>query len=280
MVIKNAAVGADVSAKTEIYYPETDDMPMPDGRYQSIHYLDLLVMLKVFFRLRDDVEVGGDIFIYYVEGNPRVTIAPDCFVVIGVSLESFERNDTYLVWEVGKPPDFVLEIGSPNTWRNDLGEKRDIYASMGVGEYWMFDPSGGEHYGFALRGERLVDGEYRPLDMLEDADGGTWGYSPTLNLEFHWEEGSLRLYDPVGERWLPAHDELEDARDSAEVRAASAEVRAASAEALAQSAEARAEAERAARDSAEARARAERERAERLEARLRALQDDSPNADP
>ena len=102
---------------------------------------------------------------------------------------------------------------------------------MGVGEYWMFDPSGGDHYGFALRGERLVDGEYRRLEMQEDADGGVWGYSPTLNLEFHWEDGRLRLYDPVGERWLKNDEEADAARLSAEVRAESAEARIAELEA-------------------------------------------------
>ena len=231
MIAKNATLAADTSIQTEIFYPETDGMPLPDGRYQSEHLHDLLTMLRVFFRLRDDVEVGGDIFIYYVEGSPQLRIAPDCLVVIEVSMESFERNNTYLMWEVGKAPDFVLEIGSPSTWRNDLGDKRDLYASLGVGEYWMFDPSGGDHYGFALRGERLVDGEYRILEMREDADGRVWGHSPTLNLEFHWEDGSLRLYDPAGERWLQTSSELEAARVTAESRAESAESRVAELEA-------------------------------------------------
>ena len=106
---------------------------MPDAYYQSRHFLDLLAMLEVFFRLREDVVVGGNIFIYYVEGNPRLTVAPDCFVVTGVSVESFERNNTYLMWDVGKAPDFVLEIGSPSTAVNDVGRKRELYASMGIG---------------------------------------------------------------------------------------------------------------------------------------------------
>ncbi len=280
MVIKNAATGADVSAKTEIRYPEADETPLPDGFYQLWHFVELNLALKSFFRPRDDVVIAGNVFIYYWEGEPQIWVAPDCFVVMGVSLESFERNDTYLLWEVGKAPDFVLEIGSPSSVIEDLGWKRDLYARLGVVEYWMFDPSGGEHYGFALRGETLVDGEYRELEMVSGTDGSLSGHSAVLNLELHWREGRLRFYDPVGRRWLENMEETGSRAEFAEVRAASAEALAQSAEALAQSAEARAEAERAARDSAEARARAERERAERLEARLRALQDDSPNADP
>ena len=121
----------------------------------------------------------------------------------------------------------------------------------------MFDPSGGEHYGFGLRGERLVDGEYRTLEMRENADGGTWGYSPTLGLEFHWIEGSLRLYDPVGERWLQTPTEIEESRESAEARAESERV-------AREFAESRADAEREARETAEV-------RAAELEAELRRL---------
>ena len=264
MVIKNAVAGADASAKTEIFYPETDGMPLADGDYQFEHFVGLLFMLKAFFRDRPDVAVKGNTMLYYVEGNPYRWLSPDCYVAFGVDLALLRENNTYRVWDMGKPPDFVLEIGSPGTWRKDLVEKRDLYARMGIGEYWMFDPSGGEHYGFALRGERLVDGEYRPLEMREGADGGVWGHSATLNLEFHWEDGSLRLYDPVGGRWLLTQDESVDARETAESERESAEVQAGFAEVRAEFAEARAESDRAARESAEA-------RVAELEAELRRL---------
>ena len=233
MVAKNAALSASTSTKTEVFYPETDDMPLPDGLYQHSHFWEIISILNYFFRLRDDVVVAGDIFIYYVEGNPQVRIAPDCFVVFGVSRESFERNNTYLMWDVGKSPDFVLEIGSPSTVRNDLEDKRELYASLGIGEYWRFDPSGGDHYGEPLVGEELVDGEYRELEMVGGADGSVWGYSATLKLELHWEEGRLWSYDPVEERWLENMEETGVAREAAEAQV---------------------EVERSARESAEARA--------------------------
>ena len=34
-------------------------------------------------------------------------------------------------WEVGKPPDFVLEVGSESTAENDLIGKRRTYAQIG-----------------------------------------------------------------------------------------------------------------------------------------------------
>ena len=71
------------------------------------------------------------------------------------------------------------------------------------------------------------------------ADGGVWGHSPTLNLEFHWEDGSLRLYDPVGDRWLPTSSELEAARETAEAARETAEMARETAEVRAEAAEAR-----------------------------------------
>ena len=68
-----------------------------------------------------------------------------------------EGNNTYLLWEVGKAPDFVLEIGSKSTANADLVRKRELYAELGVGEYWRYDATGGEFYGEPLVGERLVD---------------------------------------------------------------------------------------------------------------------------
>ena len=217
-------------------------MPLPDGDYQFEHFIGLLFLLRSFFSGYPDVSVKGNTMLYYVEGDAGKWLSPDCYVAFGVDLALLRENNNYRVWDMGKAPDFVLEIGSPSTWRNDLEDKRDIYAGMGVGEYWLFDPSGGDHYGFALRGETLVDGEYRPLDMREDAEGGTWGHSPTLNLEFHWVGGILRVYDPVGERWLPTPDELVDEREAERARAEFAEVRAESERLARQSAEARADA--------------------------------------
>ena len=86
--------------------------------------------------------------------------------------------------------------------------------------------------------------------MREDADGGVWGASPTLSLELHWEEGCLRLYDPLGERWLQTPVEVEAARETAEAER---------------------ERERLARESAEVRAAESEARVAELEAEMRRL---------
>ena len=198
-------------------------------------------------------------------------VAPICFVLIGGNVDSVWENDTYLLWEVGKAPDFILEIGYPGATVRDLDDARDLYASLGVVEYWQFDPSGGDHYGAPLVGETLVDGEYHKMDMFHRADGSVWGHSPALNLELHWQNGRLRFYDLARHRWLESMTEM-IARIEAD-KAMTARIRAearAQAVARAESAEARAQAVARA-ESAEARAETAEARLAELEAELRRL---------
>ena len=217
-------------------YPESDGMPLPDGEYQAPIYRRIVRDLDDHFRDVPGVNVNGDTFIYYVEGNPRRSFSPDCYVVFGLTdaaLESLslEGNNTYLLWEVGKPPDFILEIGSPSTAATDMGRKRELYAELGVGEYWRFDATGGEFYGEPLVGERLVDGEYRRLEMRRESDGRVGGRSDVLNLDLWWTDGDLRFWDPAAESWLLRREEERTGRLAAQARAGTAENRAETAEA-------------------------------------------------
>ncbi len=221
---------------TTIFYPESDGMPLPDGEYQSPLLNDTVSPLRVHLRDVEGAHANGNTFLYYVEGDANRRVSPDCYVVFGLSeaaLESLsqEGNNTYLLWEVGKPPDYVMEIGSPSTWRRDLGAKRDLYARIGVGEYWRYDQTGGDFYREPLVGERLVDGEYRRLEMRRKSDGSVWGHSDALNLDLWWMEGELRYWDPVKGKWLLTHQEEKDARVAAEARVESEQARAESAEA-------------------------------------------------
>ncbi len=55
--------------------------------------------------------VSGDLLIYYQEGDPGVSIAPDVFVVMGAAKH---ERPSYRLWDEPKAPDFVLEVASPN----------------------------------------------------------------------------------------------------------------------------------------------------------------------
>ena len=227
---------------TAIVYPETDGMPLPDGEFQAPLYRRTVGALEVRYKDVPGARVNGDTFIYYVEGNPRRSVSPDCYVVLGLSeesLESIRRNNVYLVWEVGKAPDFILEIGSPSTGSVDLGRKRDLYAELAVGEYWRYDKTGGDFYGEPLVGERLVNGEYRRIDLHRESDGRVWSHSDALNLDLWWDGGELRFWDPVAGRWLLSHAEERAGRLAAEAGRMEAEAGRMEAEAGRLTAEAR-----------------------------------------
>lgn len=208
---KAGASGVELDTQsTDIHYPDSDDEPLPDGRYQEPYFTEIVGTVREYFSDRPDVEVSGNTFIYYEEGNPRRFISPDCHVTLGVTAEGFasmEARNTYLLWEIGKPPDFVLEIASESTARRDITEKRELYARIGMGEYWRFDGTGSEFYGEPLVGEYLAEGEYRRFEVALDAEGRPRGYSPALGLELCWETGRLRFYDPVAGEWLRTRSE-------------------------------------------------------------------------
>ena len=201
-----------------IFYPETDGMPLPDGEFQAPIYRRVVGTLEMEFDDLPDVWVNGNTFIYYVEGDNRISVSPDCYVALNISLESIERYNSYRVWEVGKPPDFVLEIASESTAREDVGRKRDLYAEMEVPEYWMYDETGGDFYGEPLVGLRLVDGEYSRIEMNRESGGRVWSRSDVLGLELWWEGGRLRFRDPISGRWLLTPEEERAGRLEAESR--------------------------------------------------------------
>lgn len=150
-----------IPAATAIIYSDSDGMPLPDGEFQSPNYVNTVGALRLHLRNVLGARVNGDNFIYYIEGNPRRSVAPDCYVALNLSedaIASIERHNTYLVWEVDKVPDFFPEIGSESTASNDTGPKRDLYADIGVSEYWRYDATGGDFCGETLVGKCLVDG--------------------------------------------------------------------------------------------------------------------------
>ena len=261
--------------QTAIIYPESDGQPMPDGEYQSPIHADALTTLRTHYRNSPAVRVNGNTFLYYIEGNPNISVSPDCYVATGLSpeqQENIDRNNTYRLWEVGKPPEFVMEIASYSTKSNDLAGKRDLYANLGISEYWRYDQTGGDHYGEPLVGERLINGEYQPLQMREDEDGRVWARSDALNLDLYWDDGALRFWDPVAEEWLRNHEEEHDGR--LEERAGRLEERAGrlAAESRADQEQAGRLAEQAARLTERSARQAAEQRAQTAESRLAELQ--------
>ena len=263
--------------QTAIIYPETDGQPMPDGEYQSLIFRKALTPLENHFREIPGAHVNGNTLLYYVEGDPNQSVSPDCYVVFGITPEALhslseEGNNTYLLWEVGKPPDFVMEIASKSTKSNDLISKRALYAELGIPEYWRYDQTGGDFYGDPLVGERLVDGEYQRIRMREDDDGRVWAHSPALNLALYWDNGDLRYWNPVAEKWLLNYEEEHAALLNAEERVAQEQAGRLAEQTAREIAESRAEQEQAGRLAAESRAQAAESRIAQEQAARQALE--------
>ena len=162
---------------------------------------------------RSSTIFGGELFIATSPDAPASSRrVPDLLIAFNTDPELYKENNGYIISEQRKPPDFVLEIASRSTGREDVTEKRDDYASMGVVEYWRFDETG-EYHGDRLAGDRLVDGEYQPLPIETLEGGALQGFSAALNLFLRWENGQLGWYDPATGRHIVT---FEDERARAE----------------------------------------------------------------
>ncbi len=137
---------------------------------------------------------------------------PDLLISFNADRTAAVEQGGYSMSAQGKPPDFVLEIASPTTGGVDYTDKRVDYATFGVPEYWRFDSSGGRRHDAPLAGDRLVDGEYQPIEIFRTDGTHLWGHSDVLNLDLCWEEGQLRWWDPVAQRYLNTQDEEAEGR--------------------------------------------------------------------
>ncbi len=245
-----------------------EPLPDPPRNYdmqQRIRNSAFDALLQAHFAHRTDVLICGEGYLRTDAGNDSERLAPDCVVAFGVDPGAIVERNGYVISEVGKPPDFVLEVASRSTGRRDYTVKRDGYAGYGVGEYWRFDRTGGRYHDAALAGDRLVGGVYEPFPVHRETSGLIWGHSPVLGLNLCWESGDLRFYDPVDEEFLRTPGEWRfRAVAEAETRAA-AEAHAAAESEARTAAEAEAHAAAEARTAAEAEARMLRERLRRLE---------------
>ena len=251
-------IGAARTARGAAQTPRKPPLPSPPkkpdmNQYNHYHRAAVGNTLYRHFAHRPDVLVSGEGYLCFERSRIRSGwLEPDLVVAFGVNPDEISENNGYEIDDVGKPPEFVMEVASLHTGRRDYTVKRDAYERYRAREYWRSDESGGRWHDAALAGDRLVDGKYVPIEIIQDEDGRFWGYSEVLGLNLCWDEGILRFYDPVAERFLPDSVELAYERDDAEARSRADKARADSAEARADDAEARSRAAEARADDAEA----------------------------
>ena len=195
-----------VTLSAEETLPDSDGRPMAesDEHYRAI--ISVRGPLEVLFRNRRDIYISGDLLVYYDPADSAKSVAPDVLVVRGVSPR---RRRSYVLWEEGKPPD---------SGRTDRVRKRELYARLGVAEYFLFDPVYGDprHEG-RLQCFRLYGGRSVPV-----GPGGASGSvaelaSEVLGVSMRPEAKRLRLRDLGRGKDLLYSDEMEEDRQAERV---------------------------------------------------------------
>jgi Uma2 family endonuclease len=248
-----------LSRPYEVEYPESDGLPMAESDPHRDEMTYLIEALKQHFRQRSDVYVSGNLFLYYRQGDPSACVAPDVFVVRGVPSH---RRRRYLLWEEGAAPCMVIEVTSRST-RHEDDEKTQLYAGLGVQDFFRFDPEG-SYLRPRLQGFRLHGKHYRR--MRPAADGSLRCRS--LDLTLLTEGSRLRLIDAVSGGRLLRFEESIAGQEAAETEAVLYAARAAQQAARAAQESVRAGQEAAARREAEKRAAELEEEVARLRAEL------------
>ena len=208
MTTRTGATGIGHISSMYEKYAHIERLPDPE-RVNDLEQMDWVVYflsaLTAFFVEREDVLISGEGYLCHeASGGMSGWLVPDCIVVFGVNPYAIKARNGYVINEIGKPPDFILEVGSRSTGARDYTVKREGYAGYGVREYWRFDHTGGDYHDAAIAGDLLVDGEYVAFEIIEEADGMKWGHSPVLGLDLCWVDKTLRIRIPETGEFLPS----------------------------------------------------------------------------
>ena len=93
----------------------------------------LIVLLSAYVDARDIGCLGHEKMMISLTRNDY---EPDVCFFTKAKARRFKSSQTRF-----PAPDFIAEILSPSTERNDRGIKFEDYAAHGVGEYWIVDPA-------------------------------------------------------------------------------------------------------------------------------------------
>lgn len=205
--------------------PNADRLPpLPSpprkGDMQTSIYFTIPAVANTLARhldaLREDTTtlVAGNGYICPTRNDWEGSPYPNMVVAFNVDTAAVYAANAYIISEIGKPPDFVLEIGyDDDTYLPEYPDRKDGYMHFGIPEYWRYDHTGGGYYGVALDGYHLApDGSYRPIDMRTEPNGVIWGYSETLELSLCWINRHSRFWDRKLQRYLSTPSEIAESR--------------------------------------------------------------------
>ena len=178
--------------------------------YRHVHSTGAPLHLKRYLGRPEATLVEADLWIVAQRGSGPLLV-PDLLIAFDVDPQLYYEQNGYVVSDQGKPPDFVLEVASRSTAERDTVVKRVEYARLGISEYWRFDHTG-EWHGARLAGDRLVEGRYEPIPIVERSAGVLEGQSEAIGLRLRWRDGELEWIDPATDRPIPSFDDEREAR--------------------------------------------------------------------
>ena len=190
--------------ETADLYPESDGKPMAETDLHIEAILRMRSIFRGYYTDTPDVYISGNLMMYYEDTRPPKAVSPDLLISFGVGKKP---RRTYKIWEEGKPPGFVVEFSSKSTAQNELNNKMELYARLGISEYFLCDVDR-RYLPAPLMGFRLIDGEY--VEIAPNANGGI--FSETLGLDFHVLADGFGIYDPVTQKWLQTPEEAANSR--------------------------------------------------------------------
>jgi len=189
----------------EIEYPEADGEPLGETEFHIAAILYLFGALRFLYRNIADTYVAADMLFYYVEGSSTIYKVPDVFVVKGVGKH---KRRVWKTWEEKVAPAVIFEITSASTGRIDTDEKKQLYARLGVQEYYLFDPLG-EYLKPRFQGFRLSNGRYEAMRTERDRSI----MSQELGVLLRPEGEFLRVVDRTTLQPVPTLDEAVERTD-------------------------------------------------------------------
>lgn len=214
-----------------------EDAGLPDG-FHDLQPQLLSATLRLSDHSKDQIFTGTDLNLYYDVRHPQWYKRPDWFLVLGVPrlYDGTDLRSSYVIWQEGVDPFVVVELLSPGTEKEDLGEyadlgqegsavttseqvnsgeaireipprKWDVYEQiLRVPYYFVFS-----RYTNRLRFFRLTGGRYQE-QTIDPSHSRCW--IPELGLGLGLWQGAfegitrhwLRWYDPQG-NWIPTDAE-------------------------------------------------------------------------
>jgi Uma2 family endonuclease len=201
-------------------YDLPSEAPNEPGLPDEFHVYQLQLLRNTFQPpsiCLNEVFIGTDIYLYYDSRRPLWFKRPDWFVVLGVaaSLRQEDMRLSYVIWQESVAPFLVVELLSPGTEDEDLGEtlreinkpptKWEVYERiLRIPYYVVFD-----RYISELRVFKLEATRYQEIAVPQQK---FWFPELEMGLgvwqgRYQQAEGKwLRWYDSQG-NWLPTSQE-------------------------------------------------------------------------